>query len=104
MQVETAAQTFRREQPARRVSSTSTSPSQTTQDRTLKRVGALPPSRSKSDLPQLSVGQKVEHERFGIGFVENIEGDGDNAKASIKFEHAGTKLLLLRFARFKVIE
>ena len=105
-QVESAAQSFRREQTGRRTTITpGTRPSAPAQgERTLKRVGALPPSRAKGDQPQLSVGQKVEHERFGIGFVDSLEGEGDNAKASIKFEHAGTKLLLLRFARFKVIE
>ena len=49
----------------------------------------------------LQVGQTIVHERFGVGQVEKIEGEGDNAKATIRFQNAGTKQLLLRFARFK---
>jgi DNA helicase-2/ATP-dependent DNA helicase PcrA len=51
----------------------------------------------------LSAGDVLEHERFGIGDVRAVEGTGDNAKATIEFRHAGTKQLLLRFAKFKVI-
>ncbi|MGP1437187.1 MAG: ATP-dependent helicase [Phocaeicola sp.] len=52
----------------------------------------------------LDIGQVIEHERFGIGDVINIEGSGDQCKATVKFRNAGTKQLLLKFARFKVIE
>ena len=51
----------------------------------------------------LSEGNYIEHERFGIGQVIKIEGSGENTKATVKFENTGTKQLLLRFARFKVI-
>ncbi len=51
----------------------------------------------------IQVGQKIEHERFGLGEVLRVEGAGDNAKATIRFKNAGDKQLLLRFARFKVI-
>lgn len=52
----------------------------------------------------LSVGQMIEHQRFGIGKVVKVEGTGDNCKATVEFRHAGVKQLLLKFARFKVIE
>lgn len=48
-------------------------------------------------------GQLIEHERFGLGEVMKVEGEGDNAKATIRFKNAGDKQLLLRFARFKII-
>ena len=48
-------------------------------------------------------GHFIEHERFGLGEVLKVEGEGDNAKATIRFKNAGDKQLLLRFARFKVI-
>jgi DNA helicase-2/ATP-dependent DNA helicase PcrA len=51
----------------------------------------------------LRVGQSIEHDRFGIGRVTKVEGTGENAKATIDFQNAGEKQLLLRFARFKVI-
>nr|WP_320058582.1 UvrD-helicase domain-containing protein [uncultured Bacteroides sp.] len=52
----------------------------------------------------LAVGQRIEHERFGIGEVMRVEGEGDNAKAVIRFRNAGEKQLLLRFARFKIVQ
>lgn len=58
------------------------------------------PSPSSS---ALSVGNVIEHDRFGIGDVINIEGSGENTKATVKFHNVGTKQLLLKFAKFKVI-
>lgn len=52
----------------------------------------------------VKAGQTIEHERFGIGEVVTVEGTGENAKATIRFKNAGDKQLLLRFARFKVID
>ena len=52
----------------------------------------------------ITVGQTVEHQRFGLGEVVSVEGDAESAKATIRFRNAGTKQLLLRFARLKVIE
>ena len=48
-------------------------------------------------------GQQIEHERFGIGIIERVEGTGENCKATVRFQNAGVKQLLLKFARFKVI-
>lgn len=58
----------------------------------------------KIDTSGILPGQKIEHERFGLGEVVAVEGAGDNAKATIRFNNVGEKQLLLRFARFKVIE
>jgi len=52
---------------------------------------------------ELTVGATIEHQRFGIGVVEAIEGTGENAKATVAFRNAGTKQLLLKFAKFKVL-
>lgn len=52
---------------------------------------------------RLSVGMQIEHERFGIGEIVNLEGAGENSKATVKFQNAGEKTLLLKFARFKTI-
>lgn len=72
---------------------------------TLKKVQSVPSgASSQSNVQQLSEGQTIEHERFGIGEVVSVEGVGDNAKAKIRFKYAGEKQLLLRFARFKVIK
>lgn len=51
----------------------------------------------------VSEGQTIEHERFGFGTIVKVEGAGDNCKATVRFDNAGVKQLLLKFARFKVI-
>lgn len=70
--------------------------------RNLKPVAAAATTAPSQNLA-LSVGQYIEHERFGLGEVLKVEGEGDSAKALIRFENAGEKQLLLRFARFKVV-
>ena len=65
-----------------------------------------PVSRASStgkNTPAVQEGQLIEHERFGRGTVLRVEGAGENAKATIRFENVGEKQLLLRFARFKVL-
>ena len=57
----------------------------------------------KSNHAALSVGMIVQHDRFGVGEVQSTEGAGENAKATIKFQNAGVKTLLLKFAKLKII-
>lgn len=52
---------------------------------------------------QLHEGCQIEHQRFGVGTVIKIEGTGENTKATVTFRNAGTKQLLLKFAKFKII-
>ena len=52
----------------------------------------------------LQVGNRIEHSRFGRGVVKKIEGTGLDTKATVEFENAGQKQLLLRFARFTVLD
>ena len=52
----------------------------------------------------IKVGNVIEHQRFGIGTVENVTGVGDNLKITVNFKNSGTKQLLLKFARYKVIK
>lgn len=51
----------------------------------------------------LTVGDRIEHERFGVGKVTALEGSGDSAKATVAFENVGTKKLLLKFARYTLL-
>lgn len=51
----------------------------------------------------LSEGCRIEHQRFGIGRVLKIEGTGENTKATVEFQNAGTKQLLLKFAKFTIL-
>lgn len=52
----------------------------------------------------LQEGMKIEHQRFGRGTVLKIEGTGENAKATVEFVHSGTKQLLLKYAKFTVVD
>jgi DNA helicase-2/ATP-dependent DNA helicase PcrA len=70
----------------------------------------LVPDRQESRLPQSSVGDiglkegnVIEHQRFGVGKVIKIEGSGENTKATVEFKNAGTKQLLLKFAKYTII-
>ena len=51
----------------------------------------------------LHEGSVIEHQRFGVGTVVKIEGTGENTKATVQFRNTGTKQLLLKFAKYKVI-
>lgn len=80
-----------------------------TMPRNLKRVtlSSATPAASQGSAPVAASplqGRLIEHERFGIGEVLKVEGAGDNAKATIRFKNAGEKQLLLRFARFKLVD
>ena len=79
--------------------STASTPSSTTPRRLVSPTAVQGASR----VAQLSPGQLIEHERFGVGEVLKVEGTGENTKAHIRFKNAGEKQLLLKFARFRVL-
>lgn len=60
------------------------------------------PNFEADDTSNLEAGMKVEHQRFGLGLVESLEGNGDNRKATIDFDSAGKKVLVLKFAKLKI--
>ena len=66
---------------------------------------AVPPRPMATDTSasDLHEGARIEHQRFGIGTVIRIEGTGENTKATVEFRNTGTKQLLLKFAKFKII-
>lgn len=61
------------------------------------------PAFASSAASSLSEGCRIEHQRFGIGTVLKIEGTGENTKATVEFQNAGTKQLLLKFAKFTIL-
>ena len=63
----------------------------------------LSASKASSAAGSLSEGCRIEHQRFGIGKVLKIEGTGENTKATVEFQNAGTKQLLLKFAKFTIL-
>ena len=71
-----------------------------------KRVyNAVAPRKMASEpsATDLREGCTIEHQRFGVGTVIKIEGTGENTKATVQFRNTGTKQLLLKFAKFKII-
>ena len=71
----------------------------------------LVPVRHEATRPQsaignigLQAGNVIEHQRFGVGTVIRVEGTGENTKATVEFKNAGTKQLLLKFAKYTIIK
>ena len=61
-------------------------------------------SSSGSSFGGLKEGCKIEHQRFGVGIVRKIEGQGENAKATIEFQNSGIKQLLLKYAKYTILD
>ena len=59
---------------------------------------------TSSQRQTIHAGARVEHQRFGLGTVVAVEGVGENEKATIEFQNAGTKTLLMKFARLTVLK
>ena len=100
----------RRLTPTRNFSFTS-SPSAPTEDRkglhsSMRKPhaqsSAASPKGTRDSLSAIQPGQKIIHERFGMGIVEKVEGKGMDTRATVLFDTAGRKQLLLRFARFQL--
>ncbi|NND53176.1 MAG: UvrD-helicase domain-containing protein [Flavobacteriaceae bacterium] len=72
---------------------------------TPKNLKPVEKSAGKTNLfdSKLTVGNHVNHQRFGKGEVIKIEGRGADLKAEIKFENGGLKKLLLRFAKLEIL-
>ena len=66
-------------------------------------VAPRPMATTDANPGDLREGTRIEHQRFGVGTVVKIEGTGENTKATVQFLHAGTKQLLLKFAKFKIL-
>lgn len=61
------------------------------------------PNFTPDDPALVREGMTVEHERFGRGVIQSIDGTPPNAKAIVVFEGEGAKTLLLKFARLRII-
>ncbi len=72
------------------------------------RLGSKNPSSNLDgsvDVPQtnLALGQRVMHGKFGEGVVLNYEGQGNNARVQVNFDSAGSKWLVLSYAKLEVV-
>ena len=61
-------------------------------------------SSVSSSFGGLKEGCKIEHQRFGVGVVRKIEGQGENAKATVEFLNSGVKQLLLKYAKYTILD
>ena len=61
-------------------------------------------SSAGSSFGALKEGCKIEHQRFGVGIVRKIEGQGENAKATVEFQNSGVKQLLLKYAKYTILD
>ncbi len=68
-----------------------------------KAISASANTFEADNTENLQVGMEVEHQRFGIGKVLQIEGDQANQKATVFFQSTGQKQLLLKFAKLKIL-
>lgn len=64
---------------------------------------AVDPNFVGDDTKNIQVQQRVEHQRFGFGTVVSLDGIGDNRKAEIEFEQFGKKMIVLKFAKLKLL-
>ena len=73
---------------------------------TPKVTAPLPPEDPNfvaGDISHLKVGDMVQHQRFGRGVVAEIEGEGQNQKAKVNFDNIGSKVLVLKFAKMRIL-
>lgn len=98
-------------QPASRSGYQSSSTTTSSASLGAKRLSRIP-SQSSSSASQFGSGLEssvkegniIRHDRFGIGTVTKVEGSGDNTKATVAFDNVGTKQLLLKFAKFDILQ
>lgn len=90
-----APRSFTAPAPAKRLTKLAASPS-----------GAQPAAQTSATTAagQIEIGTRICHARFGNGTVTAIEGTGDNCKIAVEFENVGSKQLLLKFAKFSIID
>lgn len=65
--------------------------------------GTSSEKRPVSESGDLKVGMRIRHDRFGEGVIEQVERESD-VKISVKFDNVGTKFLLVKFAKFTILE
>ncbi len=65
---------------------------------------SAPDGNSQHYVDELSEGMRIEHSRFGKGTVTAIDTEAADARIEVKFDTVGVKKLLLKFARFKIID
>ena len=73
----------------------------TTANKDVKNPSKKMVSSSSSSI--YSIGQVVNHAKFGLGTILNYEGSGDSMRLQIKFQKVGTKWLISSYAKLEVV-
>ncbi|WP_205513443.1 ATP-dependent helicase [Longitalea arenae] len=91
--------------PAKKSATTPSTPSYITPKPQNKAVEHVPSADFvASDVSNLQVGQRVEHQKFGFGEVIKMEGSAHNPIATVKFELNGEKKIMLNYARLRIVQ
>jgi DNA helicase-2/ATP-dependent DNA helicase PcrA len=74
----------------------------------IRRTQVVPKRTSDAEfeptpIMQLKSGQRIEHNRFGFGNILEISGSMADLKAKIAFDEHGEKILLLKYAKIRVV-
>ena len=74
----------------------------------VRRPQVVPKRTSDADFEptpvmQLKAGQRIEHNRFGFGNILEITGSMSDLKAKIAFDEHGEKILLLKYAKIRIV-
>ena len=56
-----------------------------------------------SPVSELREGQRVEHNRFGMGTLKSISGHAADMTALVEFDNFGEKKLILKYAKLRII-
>jgi DNA helicase-2/ATP-dependent DNA helicase PcrA len=90
--------------PSKKSSTTPSTPSYLAPKQQNKPVEHVPsPDFVASDISNLQVGQRVEHQKFGFGEVIQMEGSAHNPSATVKFDTNGEKKIMLNYARLRIL-
>ena len=99
-----ASEPVRRPEPMRRPE-----PVRRTEPTVVRRVQSVPTRVPDADFEptpilQLRAGQRIEHNRFGFGQIAEITGNPTDLKAKIIFDEHGEKILILKYAKIRVVQ
>jgi len=78
-------------------------PSLPPRKKNLRKIDDTSDNGNYESLTEVAIGERVKHQRFGLGKITSVEGSGPNKKATIEFENVGEKKLLLKFAKLEKI-
>jgi len=69
----------------------------------LRHVGTRPAAAQTEPVVGLSLGDKVEHAKWGQGVVVSVKGENGDAEISVAFPGLGIKTLIARYAPLKKV-